>query len=144
MSEMTDITKMNSLILTHVLYLCAAVPLTLWVARTLHANGRVFLLDAFRGNEALADSVNRLLVVGFYLVNVGFVLLYLKHGDHPAGVGGVMETVATKVGLVMLVLGGMHFCNIFIFNKLRRRALDRATPVPPVLPSARLASAPGA
>lgn len=46
-------------------YLVISVALTVWVARTLYRSGRVFLLDAFRGNEELADSVNRLLVVGF-------------------------------------------------------------------------------
>src|SRR3712207_7694262 len=48
-----------------------SVSLTVWVARTLYRNGRVFLVEAFRGNEAVADSVNHLLVVGFYLINIG-------------------------------------------------------------------------
>ena len=55
----------------HIAYLLISVAVTIWVARTLHKNGRIFLVDAFHGNEHLADSVNHLLVVGFYLVNVG-------------------------------------------------------------------------
>jgi hypothetical protein len=52
-------------------YLAISIGLTIWVARTLHKNGRVFLVEAFHGNEELADSVNHLLVVGFYLINGG-------------------------------------------------------------------------
>ena len=60
---------------THLAYLSISVALTVWVARTLHRNGRVFLVECFRGNTELADSVNHLLLVGFYLINVGYVTL---------------------------------------------------------------------
>jgi hypothetical protein len=56
---------------TYLAYLLISVALTVWVARTLHRNGRIFLVDSFLGNEPLADSVNHLLVVGFYLINIG-------------------------------------------------------------------------
>ena len=54
---------------TYISYVVLSVVLTVWVAQTLHKNGRVFLVEVFSGNEALADSVNHLLVVGFYLIN---------------------------------------------------------------------------
>ena len=60
-------------VITYSIYLVIALSVTVWVARTLHKNGRIFLVDCFRGNQELADSVNHLLVVGFYLVNIGFV-----------------------------------------------------------------------
>jgi len=71
-------------IYSYIIYLIVSVILTVWVARTLHQRGRVFLIDAFHGNETLADSVNHLLVVGFYLINIGYVTLALKYGDKPA------------------------------------------------------------
>ena len=69
--------------LTHGLYAAASIGITVWVARTLFKNGRVFLVDSFLGNEQLADAVNRLLLVGFYLVNLGFVAMFLKYGEKP-------------------------------------------------------------
>jgi hypothetical protein len=74
---------MNPAVWTYLAYLTISVALTVWVARTLHKNGRIFLVDSFHGNEALADSVNHLLVVGFYLVNIGYVTLALKYGGSP-------------------------------------------------------------
>jgi hypothetical protein len=123
---------------TYCAYVACSVLLTVWVAQTLHRNGRVFLVEAFMGNAALADSVNHLLVVGFYLINIGYVALALKYGDKPWSVQTAIEFFSTKIGLVLLVLGSMHFMNLWIFSRMRRRAVLRNSP-PPVPPSERLA-----
>ena len=125
---------MNWIISTYLAYLAISVALTVWVARTLHKSGRIFLVDSFLGNEKLADSVNHLLLVGFYLVNIGFVTLALKYGVAAASAQEAVETLSTKVGLVLLVLGGMHFFNLYVFTKMRKRALTQR-PVPPFLPT---------
>ncbi len=117
---------------TYVLYLTVSVMLTVWVARTLHRNGRVFLVDVFR-KEDLADSVNHLLVVGFYLINIGYVTLALKYGTKPTNFKEAIEFFSTKIGLVLLVLGAMHFFNLAVFARMRKRAMLRHAP-PPVRP----------
>ena len=123
---------MNVTVITYVVYLVLSINLTVWVARTLHKNGRIFLVDSFTGNEPLADSVNHLLVVGFYLINIGYVTLALKYGDKATDARTALEILSTKVGLVLVVLGVMHFFNLFIFSKMRRRAtLHRPPPIPP-------------
>lgn len=124
---------MNATVATYGLYLLIALPLTIWVARSLFRNGRVFLVDCFRGDESLADSVNQLLVVGFYLINFGFVALYLKMTEEVEAVRGVFEALSGKIGVVLLVLGAMHFFNLFVFTRMRRRATLNMAP-PPVPP----------
>ena len=104
-------------------YLAISIAVTIWVARTPHRSGRVFLVDAFHGNEPLADSVNQLLVVGFYLVNVGYIALALKTADALANLRAVIELESTKIGIVLLILGAMHFFNIFILARMRRHRL---------------------
>jgi hypothetical protein len=120
---------------THLAYLAISVALTIWVARTLHKHGQIFLVEAFGGNEKLADSVNHLLVVGFYLINVGYICLMVKYGGHPQALSNVLEELGTRVGGVLLVLGGMHFVNLYVFSRIRRRASLHKQP-PPVHPSA--------
>ena len=126
---------MNETVLTYGLYLALAITLTIWVARTLHKSGRIFLVECFHGNEELADSVNHLLVVGFYLINIGFVSLYLKTTEDVLGARGVFEALSGKMGVVLLVLGGMHFFNLIVFTKMRKRAhlATMPPPVPPML-----------
>lgn len=120
---------MNYVVTTYLTYLLISIGLTIWVARTLHKNGRLFLIDRYDGNTDLADSVNHLLVVGFYLINVGFVAMALKYGLKPEDMQGLLEVLSTKVGVVLLVLGTMHFFNLYVFNKMRnhRHAIAPAT-----------------
>lgn len=122
---------MNETVTTYGLYLALSLPLTVWVARTLHKNGRIFLVECFHGDEALADSVNQLLVVGFYLINFGFVALYLRLGDEVVAARGILEALSGKLGVVLLVLGGMHFFNLLLFSKMRRRAAGYPAALPP-------------
>ena len=61
--------------LGYLLYLGISIAMTIWVARTLSRNGEVFLVKCFGQDEQLAKSTNHLLVVGFYLVNIGFIAL---------------------------------------------------------------------
>lgn len=105
-------------------YLAISIGLTVWVARTLYRSGRIFLLDAFRGNSDLADSVNQLLVVGFYLINVGYIALALKTADPMKDFRQMIELESGKIGVVLLILGGMHFFNMFVLARMRRRAVD--------------------
>src|SRR5262252_5627164 len=98
---------------SYLAYLGISIALTVWVARTLHRNGRIFLVDSFLGNEPLADSINHLLVVGFYLINIGFVTLALKYGDKAMDAQTALETLSTKVGAVLVMLGFIHFTNLF-------------------------------
>ena len=126
---------MDLTVVPYVIYLLVSIALTIWVAHTLHKNGRVFLVDAFHGNESLADSVNHLLVVGFYLVNLGWVCLILKLGYDIASPKEGIEALSVKIGTVLLMLGGMHFFNLFIFSRMRHRATMRNAP-PPVYPDA--------
>ncbi len=122
---------MNYIVLTYSLYLILSIGLTIWVARTLSQNGRIFLVDCFHQNEPLADSVNHLLVVGFYLINLGFVSRFLKLGIAVDTPQEVFEALSGKMGVVLLVLGAMHFFNLLVFTKLRRRSVVRMSePVP--------------
>jgi hypothetical protein len=126
---------MSTIVTTYVIYLVISLVLTVWVARALFKNGRVFLVDVFTGNASLADSVNHLLVVGFYLINLGFVALALRITSPVADARQSIEALASKIGTVLLVLGAMHFFNLYVFSRLRRSAMLPFAP-PPVQPDA--------
>ncbi|MCX4234030.1 hypothetical protein ACH4Y0_17010 [Streptomyces sp. NPDC020707] len=135
---------MDLTVVAYVIYLLISVALTVWVARTLSHNGRIFLADVLQGNEKLADAVNHLLVVGFYLVNLGFVALYLNQDDVITDARGVFEALSTKLGVVLLVLGAMHLGNVYVLNKIRRRGVMEREQQPPVPPQGWVAPTAGA
>ena len=135
------ITADHIIVVTYLTYLLISVTLTIWVARTLARRGAIFLVDAFHGNRELADSVNHLLVVGFYLINIGFVSLALKTYEVISTSRAAIELLSDKMGMVLLILGGMHFFNLYVFSRIRRSARvprPPMTPAPPVAPDAML------
>ena len=113
------------MLVTYGIYVGVSLAITFWVGRSLNKNGRVFLVENFDGNQALADSINHLLLVGFYLVNIGFVTLALRYGDKPTDAVEAIEFLSTKIGLAVVVLGGMHFFNMMMLVKFRKSRLLR-------------------
>ena len=113
---------MNYIIITYCFYLTITIALTIWLARTLFKNGKVFLVDIFHGNKELADSVNNLLLVGFYLVNIGYAVYTLQVTSSITNFQEVIEKLSVKVGFIILILGAMHFFNLYIFFTLRKKA----------------------
>ncbi len=106
--------------LSYLLYLGISIAMTIWVARTLSKNGEVFLVMCFGQNEVLAKSTNHLLVVGFYLINIGFIALRLDGWDAQKAVVSMIPYVGSKVGLSVLVLGAMHFFNMMMIARYGR------------------------
>ena len=117
------------MLLTYLAYVAVSLAVTIWVGRSLHSNGRVFLVENFHGREKLADSVNHLLLVGFYLINIGFVCLALRYGEKPTDAVTAVEFLSTKIGLVIALLGFMHFFNMRMLVRFRGSALF-APPAP--------------
>jgi len=105
----------------YIAYLTISALVTVWVARTLHTNGRTFLIHTFDENESLADSINHLLVVGFYLINLGYVCYTLQARYRPEQIVDAVELLSPKIGLVLLVLGCMHFFNLYVFTRIARK-----------------------
>lgn len=122
-------------VITYVGYVAVSVLLTLWVGRTLHRNGGVFLEDVFEGKPELARSVNSLLVVGFYLVNFGFVSFALTVGYDVTTATASIEALSRKVGLVLVILGVLHVGNVLVLSRIRRRQAALTRTVPPLPPA---------
>ncbi len=133
---MVTMNESTIIVSAYVIYLLISINLTIWVARTLHKRGAIFLVDAFHGNTELAASVNHLLVVGFCLINIVFVSLALKSNAHIATARTAIEMLSDKLGWVLMTLGVMHFFNLFVFSRMRSRGRLRVPPPLPVAPDA--------
>lgn len=100
------------------LYLLISIAMTVWVARALSSNGEVFLVRCFGQDTELAASTNRLLVIGFYLVNLGFISYRL--GSWQVDTVDLIPEVGSRVGVSVLVLGLMHFFNMILIARFGR------------------------
>jgi hypothetical protein len=133
---MTDTATTGHLVAVYLIYTSASLALTIWLARTLFRNGEVFLEEVFSDNPRLATAVNQLLVVGFYLLNLGYALFTLRVSAEQLTLIAAMEVLAMKLGALLLSLGAMHFGNLYLFHRIRRRGRIRLAP-PPVEPQLR-------
>lgn len=122
----------------YAIYAVVSVVLTFFLARTLFRNGQVYLDAVFADDPRMAAAVNRLLVVGFYLVNIGYACLLLEGGFAP-NARAAIETLANKLGLLLMSLAVMHFVNMFVFHRMRRRARLLHETAPPIAPHAHVA-----
>jgi hypothetical protein len=121
----------------YLVYLLVSVGLTVWVATTLSRNGLVFLEDVF-ADSRLARAVNQLLVMGFYLLNLGYVAVAMRSSARIPDAARALETLSYKIGLVLLVLGVLHVCNVFFLGRYRRGRLRTQQGMPPLPPAGRL------
>jgi hypothetical protein len=113
---------MNYNIVSYLIYLPVSVALTIWVGNTLFKNGRIFLLEIFNGNHEFADSVNKLLLMGFYLINFGYALYTLETWRSLESTQELIENLSVKTGGIVIILGLMHFFNLLVLFKMRKRA----------------------
>jgi len=123
----------DHLLSVYLVYISASLGLTIWLARTLFKNGEVFLEEVFADNPRMASAVNRLLVVGFYLLNLGYAFVTLKAGNQVNTRTEGIETLGVKLGSLLLVLGALHMGNLYLFHRIRRRGQIKLAP-PPVWP----------
>ena len=124
-----------SVILAYLIYLVFSVAFTVVAGRALLRNGRAFLLEAFSGDEAVAGAVTRLLVVGFYLLSLGFVALTMRMPSNIGSFSRAVQLLSVKIGEVLVVLGAMHLASLFLFGRLRRSPGRTSTPAGRAQPS---------
>jgi hypothetical protein len=99
---------------TYLAYIILSLGITFWVGRTLNRNGRIFLLENYEDKPQLANAINQMLLVGFYLINIGYIAYTMRiHGQGPASWAQGLEFLSTKIGAMAIVLGVMHFGLMF-------------------------------
>lgn len=113
--------KPNLIILAYCFYIPVAVFVTYWVGKSLYKNGRVFLELIFRQNVHLVSSVNKLLLTGYYLLNIGYVFILMVQRVSIANTTALLEVLSGRIGLLLLTLGIIHFFNLSVFYFISKR-----------------------
>ena len=109
----------------YLLYLLISIGLTIAVGIGVARSGRAFLLDVVAGNDTLARAISRLIVLGFYLLSLGFVVLAMHTGGTVASATAGLQLLSVKVGEVLLMLGALHLLTLGALVRARRLAQAR-------------------
>nr|WP_315242416.1 hypothetical protein [uncultured Flavobacterium sp.] len=114
----------TKILIGYSIYLPIALFLTYYVSKTLFKNGKIFMLDIFKGREDIADATNRLFETGFYLLNIGFALMILQMNISENSYQELIERLSYKIGGFSIYLGIMLFFNLYFFFKGKRKAKE--------------------
>jgi hypothetical protein len=112
----------TKILIGYFIYLPVALVLTFVVSRTLFRNGKIFMLDIFKGREEIAEATNKLFETGFYLLNLGFALMILKLDVYNNTYQALVEALSYKIGGFSIYLGAMLFFNLYFFFRGKRKA----------------------
>jgi hypothetical protein len=114
-----------NLALYHLVFLAVCGTITVVVGRTLFRCGRPFVIECVDCDERLADSVNRLLLAGYYLLNIGLVAVAVRFGGAGHDTLESLEFLGSQVGWILLIQGVMHCVNMIVLGELRRRKREQ-------------------
>ena len=121
------------IVTVYILYLLISVVLTIVTATILARSGRTFLTHMFGGDEALGQALSRLFAVGFYLLNLGFVVLAMRSSGSVHDTRQAIELLSAKLGETLLVIGVLHLVNVFALTRVSRRVIAGAPGARPAL-----------
>ena len=112
----------TKILVGYAIYLPVALFLTYYVSKTLFRNGKIFMLDIFKGREEIANATNKLFETGFYLLNLGFALMILEMTIYKNDYQSLIEALSYKIGGFAIYLGIMLFLNLYFFFRGKRKA----------------------
>jgi len=114
----------NHIVITYLTYLPIVLLMTFLVAKILFKNSIIFILDIFKGRKEIAIPTNRLLEIGFYLLNIGTALLILKTKAIET-TQQMVEILSLKIGGFSIYLGIMLFAYMYLFFRGKKKSNQR-------------------
>lgn len=87
-----------------------------WVGYVFYRNGRLYILGLFEGDEQATDRTNRLLLTGYYLLNIGYALVSIRNWETITSAAGLISSVCNKTGFLVMMLASIHYINMAVLQ----------------------------
>jgi hypothetical protein len=107
--------------LAYIIYLFITYLITVHVGLRFYRNGRVYILRLLHGDEKMTDSINNILLVGYYLLNLGYASLMISTWKTIGAWAELVGSISTMTGKIMLALAIMHFFNMTVIYFISRK-----------------------
>ena len=109
---------MNYNIIAYLIYTPVIAVITIQVGWMFYKNGEVFLFSLIPNNTPLVKNINNLLLIGYYLVNLGYAIFSISQWDQILTLNQLLQTLSNNIGGIMLILAILHYNNIFWLKRL--------------------------
>jgi hypothetical protein len=113
--------------LAYVLYLMITYLVTVHVGLVFYRNGRVYILQFFHGDAKLADFINKSLLTGYYLLNLGYAALMLRSWKTIHTWAELAAGIVSMTGRIMITLAVIHYLNmgaIWLAGRRRHQSVN--------------------
>ncbi|MEC5156294.1 hypothetical protein [Chryseobacterium sp. MP_3.2] len=110
-------------ILSYFLYFSFTIPVIVFVGWKCFKIGKVYLLDVLKDDE-ICNSVNKLLLLGYYLFNVGYIAISISNWGKTDTYYQLVEVVSTKIALILIIISLLHYVNIAMLYFLRNQIIS--------------------
>jgi hypothetical protein len=100
--------------LAYLLYLVITYFITVHVGLIFYRNGRLYILRLLQDDEKLTDFINRILLTGYYLLNLGYAALMIRSWKTVTNWADLLATLASMTGKIILTLALVHFLNMAV------------------------------
>ena len=117
---------MNYNILGYGIYFFIILFVVLYVGNALFKNGRLFCINSLNGDTRLADAINRMLLSGYYLVNLGYSVYILIIREEIFNSKRLIEILGFKLGAIILTLGIMHVMNVIVLASIGKMKKEKS------------------
>jgi hypothetical protein len=107
---LTKTPGMNTI--AYLLYIVVTYCITVHVGLSFYRNGRIYILNMLEGDEVLTNSINRLLLTGYYLLNLGYAALMIRSWPTMHSWLDIFVSIGVMTGRIMLILSVIHYANM--------------------------------
>jgi uncharacterized membrane protein len=111
---------MTNNLIAYVIYTVVTYWITVHVGRSIHRHG-IYYIQVVVPDDTLAQGINNLLLLGYYLVNIGYITLQIWHWDTVRNLREVVESVSDKTGRIVLLLAFLHVINMVVIARIGKR-----------------------
>ena len=95
----------------YLIYIPLTMFITIYVGKQCHMHGLIYVKSAF-SNDDLANSVNNLLLIGYYLVNIGYAIMGIQSWEYITSAHQLISDISLHLGSIILILALLHYTNI--------------------------------
>ncbi len=114
---------MNYNILSYIIYGIITIYIIYWVGKLFYRNGRIFILQVFRNDAATTDTTNNILLMAYYLFNIGYAVIQFSFWEKVTGISSMISSVSAKTGILVTILAITHYFNLTLIYFLSKKII---------------------
>lgn len=107
---------MNYNLLGYGIFILIIVIIIKVVGKICYTNGNIFVAALIPGQVDLCRQINYILLVAYYLVNIGYAATTFVSWELIGSLSQLIEVIAFRVSLIIVILSVLHYINILLLT----------------------------